>query len=263
MHAARTSKLASSMAILGLILVSALLVIVVNSSVLVNPTLPIQGGNRNGPSQTGTLTVRLLSNQNQTDKFANPSSIPRTFPVVGKSILVSQATNSSNPFGQVLVTDSRGNVSQNLAPGPYLVSLRDEALDINVPVTVSPGNETTVTINVDGTAHSLIYSEESGVHLAAGGAQSIVFVELRADVPVANVSDGVILEVHGAAPRSGYLVNATVISGQSPALGTQWLELGASGTVDPVNAASIVLTTWTYSAFIIVRPIGPFVVANA
>lgn len=252
-----------SMAVLGLIVVSTLIVLVLNSSILVNPTLPLQGGNRNGPSPTGMLTVRLLSNQDQSDRFVNPGASTRMFPIGDKSIVVSQSTNSSNPFSQVLVTDSRGNVSQALAPGLYLVSFRDEALGLNIPVEVFAGNETALSVNIYGRAHPLAYSEESGIRPSAGSAQSDMYVELLASVPVANVSEPVVLEVHGAAPGSGYLVNATVISSQPPTQGSEWLELGVAGAVNPVNATSIILTTWTSSAFVTVRPIGPLAVANA
>jgi hypothetical protein len=189
----------------------------------------------------------------------SPSPIPREFPVRDKSMLVNQATNSSNPFSQVLVTDSRGGVSQPLAPGPYVVNLKDEALDISIPVRIFSGNETTLVVDIYGTAYPLAYSEESGARPSAGGGpQSDMHVELRTSIQAANVTEPVILEVHGTAPGTGYLVNATVLSLQSPTQGAQWLELGAEGTVDPVNATAIVLTTWTFSAFVTVTPTGSF-----
>jgi hypothetical protein len=263
LRAARTSKLVSSMAILGLIVVSTLIVLVLNSSILANPMLPVQSGTPNASPRPGTLTVRLLSNQNQSNRFTSSSPIPKQFPVRDKSMLVYNATNSSNPFSQVLVTDSHGRVSQQLSPGPYVVNLKDETLDINITVMISAGNETSLVVTIYGTAHPLAFSEESGVSPTAGSARSNMYVELGASAPVANVTEPVVLEVHGTAPGSGYLVNATVISSQPPAQGTQWLELGAAETIDLVNATSIVLTTWTYSGYStvhpMVEPIGSFV----
>jgi hypothetical protein len=235
-----------------LIVLSLLIVLVLNSSTLGNPVLPFQGGRPGNTGPTGTLGVRLISNQNQSERFANPSPRPPPrgvlFPIVDKSVTVFQGANSSNTSSQVLVTDSGGFASQPLTPGAYVVNLRDETLDINVSVEITAGRLTTVTFDISGTAYPLVYSEESGVRPTAGNAQSNVYAELLAFTPVANVSEPVILEVHGTAPGSGYLVNATVLSRQPPTQGAEWLELGADGPVDPVNATSVVLTTWTYSA---------------
>jgi hypothetical protein len=251
----------SSMAILGLIVLSMLIVLILNSSSLVSPVLPIQGGTQSGaPGPDGTLVVQLLSNQNERDRLSNPTD--KLSAIGDKAMIVSQATNSSNPFSQVLVTDAGGAVSQSMSPGPYVVSLMDEALDINIPVQISPGNTTKLMVTIYGAAYPLIYSEESGVRPAAGSPQSNMYVELRSPTPVANVSEPVILKVYGTAPGAGYLVNATVVSRQQPTQGTQWLELGAAVMVDPVNATSIILTTWTYSSFIEVRPTGSVAPAN-
>jgi len=270
MRATRRSKLVSSAAILGLIVFSILIVIILDSSSLANPIMPFQGGPPNGNTgPTGTLAVRLVSNQNQSERFASPSPSPalrsRLFPVVDKSINVSQAINpsnpgnSSNPFSLVLATDASGYLSQQLPPGQYVVNLRDESLDVSFPVEIKAGNTTTLMVDIAGTAYPLVYSEESGVQPAAASLQSEVYAEVQASTAVANVSEPVVLEVHGTAPGSGYLVNATVLSRQSPAQGTEWLELAAAGPVDPVNATSIVLTTWTYSATITVEPTGSYV----
>ena len=56
------------------------------------------------------------------------------------------------------------------------------------------------------------------------------------------------------------MVNATVLGGLSPATNIQWLRLGTFDTVNPVNASSIILTTWTYSRYVSVFPI-PLVVS--
>lgn len=260
MHASRTSKVVSSVAILGLVVFSMLIVLVLNSSVLVNPTIPIQGGNRGvtqGPM--GKLTVTLVSNQDQgnNNKFASLGPVPKLFPIRDKPITVFQGANSSGGFSQMLVTDEFGSVSEQLSPGSYMVNLKDKALDVNIPVRVSAGNETTLIVTVDGTPYQLLFSEESGLQPTPGGAQSDMHAWLFATTPVANVGDGVILEVHGPNSRSGYLLNATVTSLQPPISGSEWLELGVAGTVNPVNATYMVLTTWTYSSSVSVHPMNP------
>lgn len=257
-RATRTTKLLSGVAILGLVVFSMLIVLILNSATLVNPTIPIQGGTHDvTPGPTGMLTVTLASNQDQSNKFTSNSAIPRLYPIRDKTITVLQTGNSSGGFNQMLVTDAQGSVSEQLSPGTYSVNLKDEALDVNIPVRVTPGNETTLQVTVDGAQYPLIYSEESGVLPMAGGVQSDMHAWLFATLPIAKVGDGVILEVHAASQRSGYLLNATVISLQPPVSGAEWLELGVAGPVDPVNATFIVLTTWTYSGSVSVHPLSP------
>jgi hypothetical protein len=253
LRAAKTPRLVSSMAILGFIAFSTLIVLILNSASLANPALPFQSGSPNGNAgPTGDLVLQLLSNQDERDRLSNPST--QLFAIGEKAMLVSQGTNSSSAFGQVMVTNTAGLARQELPPGRYVVNLRDESLNINIPVQVSAGNETTLKVVVLGAAYQLVYSEESGVHPVAGTAQSNVYVQLKSSTSVANVSQTVILKVRGAGQGAGYLVNATVVSRQPPTGGFQWLELGAVGAVNPVNATSMVLTTWTYSSSITVRP---------
>lgn len=258
LRAAKSSKLVSFLAVIGLIVTSILMLGLFNSAP-VSPTRTLQSG-RNSPKEalTGTLVVQLLTNQNESDRLSNPTN--QLLALGGKAMTVTEADNSSNPLATVLVTDATGRVSQELPPRHYVVDLVDETLSIEIPVQVSIGNETKVEVTIYGAAYPLVYSEESGVIPAAGGAQASMFVELRSSSPIANVSEPVLLRVHGAAPGVGYLVNATVIGQQPPSQGAQWLELGTEGMVDPVNATSIVLTTtWTYSSSITVQPIGGYV----
>jgi len=261
LRAAKTSKLVSALAILGLILVSLFTVLVLDSSSLVNPTIPLQNGNSNGtPGPTGVLVVQLHSNQNETDRLANPTS--GLFAVGEWPMTVAQATNSTNPTTYAMITDTSGGSLQDLPAGNYVVSLKVEALIIRIPVQVSVGNEAKVQVRIYGSAYSLLYSEESGVLPTAGSAQSNVFVRVNSTAPVANASEPVVLKVHEGAAGSGYLVNATVISRQPPSQGTQWLELGSAAALDPVNATSIVLTTWTYATYITIGPTGLYVSAD-
>jgi hypothetical protein len=257
LRAAKTSKLVSFIAIFGLIALSILIVLILDSSSLASPTLPFNGNTPNkNPGPTGILVVQLASNQNQSNSFPNPLNM--ALPVEHKEMTVSEVTNSSSQYSVVLRTDYRGYASQQLSPGPYVVNLQDESLNVNIPVKISVGNETDLVIKISGSAYPLVYSEESGVSPTAKGPQSNMYVELLAGTPVASVNERVILKVQGENSGTTYPVNATVLSSQPPIQGTQWLELGTATAVDPVNATSIVLTTWTYSSFIMVGPIVSF-----
>ncbi len=252
-RAAKSSRLVSALAILGLVLTSSLMVLILDSGSLANPTLPFENGNANAnPGPTGTLVVQLLTNQNESDKLSNPANT--LFHLGEKAMTVTPEDNSSNP--QVLITDVSGGVLEQLLPGHYVVRLVDETLSIKIPVQVFVGKETKLKVNIYGSAYPLAYSEESAVLPVVGKAQSNMFVQVRSSAPVANLSERVLLKVRGGAPGVGYLANATVLAQQPPAQGTQWLELGTGSTIDPLNATSIVLTTWTYSSFITVSPIG-------
>jgi len=242
------------MAILGLIATSILLVLFLNASSLANPTLPFQNNSPHPvPGPTGTLVVQIHTNQNETDSLSNPTS--KLFALGQKGLKVTAADNSTNL--RLMVTDTRGGSLQELAPGRYVVRLSDQTLSISVPVEIFAGNETKVKLTINGTAYPILYSEESGVVPTLGKVRSDMFVEIESSASVASVNDLVRLTVRGAAPGVGQLANATVLAQQPPTQGTEWLELGASTAINPVNATSIVLTTWTYSSVVTVQPYGP------
>jgi hypothetical protein len=256
---AKSSTTTSSLSIFGLILISIVLVLFLNSASIANPTLPIQSANPKAvPGPTGTLVVQVHTNQNQTDVLSNPTN--RLFPLGERAITVTLADNSSSPT--LLITDTQGGALQQLAPGRYVVRLPDPTLNIKVPVQIFVGNETKVKLTISGAAYPVVYSEVTGVLPVAGKVQSDMFVEVRSSAPVANVSDQVLLKVRIGA-LGGTLANATVLAQQPPTSGNEWLELGASTPIDPVSATSIVLTTWTYSSSITVQPIGTYVSADA
>jgi len=238
---------------LGLIGTSILLVLFLNASSIANPTLPFHDKSPNPvPQPTGTLVVQVHTNQNETDGLSNPTN--RSFPLGEKGLTVTTADNARGP--QVMITDTQGGALQELAPGRYVVRLSDQTLSIKVPVQIFAGNETKVKLTITGTAYPVVYSEESGVVLAAGKVRSDMFVQLRSSASVASVDDLVLLRVRGGAPGVGYTANATVLAQQPPTQGTEWLELGTSTTINPVNATSIFLTTWTYSSAVTIQPIG-------
>jgi hypothetical protein len=249
---------------LGLIASSTLIVLILESSSVVNPVLPFLGTPPKGtPGPTGTLAIRLISNQNQSEKFVNPNPRPppavRPFPIVAKSMVVSPADNSSSSLSEVIFTDSQGLATKLLSPGQYVVNLKEKTLDVNIPVAITAGNQTTVVVDVLGTAYPVSYSEDSGFGPSGIGVQSSMYAQLRTSASVAEVNERVILEFHGTAPGSGHLVNATVMMSRPPSQGTQWLDLGAAGTLDPANSTSIFMTTWSYSTFTSVQTPGMFV----
>ena len=250
---AESNRATSALAILGLIFTSVLMVLVLNASSLANPTLPFQNNSPNPvPGPTGTLVVQVHTNQNETDMLSNPTN--RSFALGQKGVYVTVADNSSNP--QTMITDTKGGSLQELAPGRYVVRLSDQILSIRVPVQIFAGNETKVKLTINVTAYPVVYSEESGVVPTVGKVRSDMFVELQSSASVASVNDQVLLKVRGGAPGVGYLANATVLAQQPPTQGAEWLELGASTAINPVNATSISLTTWTYSSVVTIEPIG-------
>src|SRR5712664_128190 len=177
LRTAKSTRLTSSLAILGLIGTSAVLVLFLNASTLANPMLPFQNTPPNAvPGPTGTLVVQVHTNQDENDMLSNPTSQP-VFAIGEKAMTVTVADNSSSP--QILITHTLVGVLQNRAPGRYVLRLADQTLNIKVPVQIFVGNETKVKITVQGTAYPLLYSEESGVLLKGGKAQSNMIVELR------------------------------------------------------------------------------------
>lgn len=251
MRPGRSSKLISALAILGLILISTFMVILLNSSLLLT-TVPRRtngGANTTSSGVEGGLLVQLFTNQNESNGLANPTS--QVVPLGNKTVRVT----SSKAITDVLVTDFRGVLLAEFPPGQYVVNIKDQTLNMSIPVEISAANETDLAVTIYGAAFPLVYSEESG-GLTPGGVQSSLYVELQSDTPVANVSQPVILDVNGATPGTGHQVNATVVAGKPPNQGTQWLELGTTGMVDAVDATSIVLTTWTYTSNIFILPAG-------
>ncbi len=254
-RAGKSSRVTSALAILGLILVSIVMVLVLNSGSLVNPTLPFSNSSpNNNPGPTGTLVVQLRSNQNESDRLSDPTNT--VIPLGEKPMVVMSADNTSAHYVQAMITNTRGDVLQELAPGDYIVRIIDQTLVIRIPVSISLNNVTKVVVNISGKAYPLTYSEESGIVPVGGKAQSNMFVELRSSTPVANVSEPVLLKVRGGAPGVGYLANATVLARQLPAQGNEWLELGAETIINPVNATAIVMTTWSFTSSTSVAPIG-------
>jgi len=252
LRAAKSSKLVSALAIMGLIVISLLMVLVLDASSFVNPLAPVGNGSsglKQGP--TGTLVVDLFTNQNETDRILLPMT---TLIPLGEWPVTVAQVNSSQHFS--MITNTQGGSLQQLAAGSYVVSFQDESLKVNIPVQVALGNVTRLEVKVYGTAYPLAYSEESGVLLTAGSPQSAMYVEVRSSTPVANASEPVILKVHGVIQGTGDLIPATVISYEPPSQGTQWLELGTSAPLNPVDASEIYLTTWTYSQLITTTPIG-------
>jgi hypothetical protein len=266
--ARRSSKLVSALAILALIVVALLMIDVFDSATLANSAIPLGGGGPNahghpGPAillPNGTLIVTLVSNQN--GSAALPTN--RTLPLVAWPVTVT-SINSSNPFTQpyVLTTNRAGVALRQLPAGPYAVQVQDETLNVTIPVQVLAGNETQVSVRVSGAVYQLLYSEEVGVLLTASSAQYGMYAELRSSTSVANLTEPVFLNVEEGTAGEGYLVNATVLAQQSPSQGTQWLELGTASAVDPLDATSIYVITWTYSSLVTVTPVGPDVPINA
>jgi hypothetical protein len=258
LRSAKSSNVTSTMAVLGLIIISVLMVLVLNSSSLVNPVSPPTGPPPNSPGgPTGTLVLYLVSNTNESNPISNPTD--GQIPISGLAAIVSLVTNSSStPLTQpqLMTTAKDGIATRPFPPGSYLIRFPIEALNVQVPVHVSAGNQTVVNIAVFGTAYQLLYSEESNVVPTNVGVRMSMYAEVGASSSVANDSEQVILKMHEGTGVGGYLLNATVVSQQPPAAGKEWLEMGASSALNPVNVTSIYLTTWRYISLVTVGPEG-------
>lgn len=257
MPASKPSRRFSALAILGLIIISLLMVVVLDSSSLVNPVVPLTGTPNQSPLPAGTLVLELFSNQNESDRLSNPTN--QQFPIVGWSSILSQASNASSPYTQlyILTTNESGIVAQSLPAGPYILHLDVEALNAKIPIDVFAGNETLMSVRVFGAAYQLLYSEESNLVPTVAGAQSNIYVEINSSTSVADAGEQILLKAHEGNGGAGYLVNATVVSERPPTGGKQWLELGTASSFDPVNVTSIYLTTWRYYPFTTVEPMNP------
>jgi hypothetical protein len=276
LRTAKTSRLTSVMAILGLITFSVVMVLLLNASSLVNPILPAQNSNTDkSPGPVGVLMVQLYSNMNQSELTNNHGRGYFEFPVASKTVTLLQATGSNDTSGTGTRTTTTGSLSNDanfslienfttnsqgffmhmLVSGSYVVNVGDESLDINLPVKVIAGNQTTLTVYFSGQRYPLAYSEESQVTPTASGPRSDIFVAVDSAVSVASVNESVRLEViDPSLSFGGYQVNATVLAArESSSQATQWLELGATGSIDPLQATSIAMTTWTYTSQVTVE----------
>lgn len=255
MRRAKTSRWVSALSILGLILVSVLMVLVLDASSLVNPTIPLGSGspnNKQGP--TGALVVDLFSNTNETSRLSLPTN--SQYPIGEWPVTVTQVTNSSTPTTYALITDTKGGAYQQVSPGKYTVSFTVESITIKVPVTVQLQNVTRAIITVTGADFPIVYSEESTGVLTPGGIQSSMYVEVAASSPIVNASEPVVIKSQEAVAGQGRIADATVITQEPASHGTEWLQLVTQQPFSPVNATSIYLTTWTYSAYVTMTPIG-------
>lgn len=249
MRAAVSTRTVSALAVLGLVAVSVLLVLIVNTASVVNPSLPVSGGNPSrSPTSGGILFVQVISNQNQTDKISDP--LDRWYALGGLSVTVSQENGSGAVQEYVMTTDRDGQALQYIPGGSYVVQIQDETVDAQIPVQVSVGNETKLEVSFNGAEYPLLYSEDTGLVPTAGGPQSSMYVEVGSAATVAIANEPVVLRVAEGGRGAEYSVNATVVSQEPPSGGTQWLVLGTGVPVDPAGATSISLLTWTYSTFI-------------
>jgi hypothetical protein len=264
------SKAVNAAAILGLIVLTALMFDVFDTSNLLNPTAPRIANpphvsppppTQGGPN--GTLVIFVTSNQNTTNRFAPPtnaSSGAEGVPVLvtfAEAIIPVQAEYSWRTNAQGLT----GCIGCLLA-GLYVVSIQYDGLNMTIPTNVFAGNQTLVQVSLTEKAYQLTYSENWGVLVTPGSAQYTMFAKVSSSAPVANVGQPVFLTMEEpASPGLGYSVNATVVSEGASTMGTQWLQLGTPSPVnlnyyDDDDATSIpFLTFWTSSTTTTVGPI--------
>jgi hypothetical protein len=243
--------LVSAVAILALIVVAALSVAVIDSHAISDPLQRDLVRPASAPlPKTGTLFVRLVSNQNFTSVVSSPLGAPVPVPRWPMTLTtINSSVISAAPIP--LSTDVHGVAIATLLPGVYVLRTPYNTLDIEVPLKILSGNTTLVQLSVTEGAYSLLYSEAADV-----GAQPSAYVALRSATTVASVGERVTLDVQQRGSGGAYQVYATVVSELPPAQGTQWLELDSTQTVDLAGAASVLFATWAYTTSITVGAIG-------
>ena len=244
-----SSVLVSAVAVLALVVVASLSVALIDSHAISDPLQRDLIRPADAPlPKPGTLSVRMLSNQDFKSVVASPLKTPAPVPKWPMTLTtINSSVVSVAPIS--LSTDAEGSVVASLLPGDYILRAPYNTLNIEIPVRILGGNTTSVQLNVTEGAYSLLYSEASDV-----GAQPSVYVEVGSSTQVANVSEPVTLQVLNEGPGNGYEVFATVVSDQPPSQGTQWLELDSRVPVDLSGAASVLLATWAYSTSTTVTP---------
>jgi hypothetical protein len=264
------SKAINAAAILGLIVLTALMFDVLDTSNLLNPTAPRIANpphvsppppTQGGPND-GTLVIFVTSNQNTTDRFAPPANASSGAEGVPVLVTFAEATIPVQA-GYSWRTNAQGLTGciECLPAGLYVVSIRYDGLNMSIPTNVFAGNQTLVQVSFTEKAYQLIYSENWGVLVTPGSAQYTMFAKVSSSAPVADVGQTVFLTMEeSASPGLGYSVNATVVSEGAPTMGTQWLQLGTPAPVnlfyDDDNATSTsFLTVWTSSTTTTVGPI--------
>jgi hypothetical protein len=245
----RSSRLLIAASLSALVVLASLMVVLINASPssvqlqrnFIRPVI--------APPGEGYLLVEMTSNEN----FSSVVSMPLggQAPVVGWPLNVTPANSSVvAAIESSIITGRHGLALAQLVSGTYVLQTVYQTLDIALPVVISTDDVTEVRIGVTEGAYPTLYSEEGSL-----GAQSSVYVEVPSSTQVANSSQQVVLEVQNTGARSAYEVHATVASAQQPVLGTEWLNLVTAAPFDPVNADSMLLTTWRYSA--LVQPPAP------
>lgn len=242
LRAARSSRLVSGVAVVALIAVASLSVLVIDSHTLANPLQRDLIRPADAPlPKTGTLSVRMFSNQDFSSIVSEPLQTPMPVPRYPMLVItVNSSVVSEAP--QSMTTDSNGVAHLSLLPGGYVLRLIYNTLRIEIPVQIRSGNTTSVGLNVSENAYHLLYSEAADV-----GGQPSLYAELSSSASVANVTERVTLQVKNGETGFGSQIFATVLSEQPPSQGTQWLELGSLEPFDLASAATVLLATWTYS----------------
>jgi len=246
-----SSRLVSAAAVLAMVAVATLSVVVIDSHAISDPLQRDLVRPADAPlPKSGTLMVRMFSNQDFSTVVSNPLATPIPVPRWPMTLItINSSVVSAAPIS--LTTDAGGVALTKLLPGEYVLRAPYNTLSIEIPVRIFGGNTTTVELNVTEGAYPLLYSEAADV-----GAQPSVYVDLRSSAAVANVSEPVTLQVRNEGPGNGYEVFATVVSEQPAAQGTQWLQLDSRVPVDFSTAATVLLATWAYSSSVTVRPTG-------
>ncbi len=233
----------STLVLLGLVLTSGVLVLILDSSALVSPMLPIRGSGGN-PNQgpTGILVVTLYTDLNVTNPFADPRP-GASNPIGEQSLGVYRASNTST-LVVPLFTSVNGIAVARLSPDDYVVKMARDSQNIAIPVRVNADNVTRLTVRVVATSYPVSYAEVSAASPTALSYHETLYVQIHAPSTAAKFNDTVLVKLRGGA--TGQIANATV-TGVQQAGDNVWLVLDSAYSINPVSATEMTVTTYTYS----------------
>ena len=237
----RSSKLADSAIVAGLIVSSLLLLLILNG--VPQPGAPVRTiRNANGPAD-GFLLVVLGTNQDPKNPISDPSN-STLFPIAGKHIFILNQTDPSLAPRE-LVTNGSGLANSSLPPGKYVVRFDDYTVHPAIPVLITKGNATILGVRVGASLAPAIASEFSDLKSSGVAAEGSNYFLIHSAVRVANVSDSMVVKVRGPG-ASLQVANATVI-GERLATGGLWLQMRILSELNLTASSGVDLTVYGYS----------------
>jgi hypothetical protein len=245
----RSSRLANSLILTGLIAYSLLLVVVLNG--VPEPVAPVRTIlTPSDKAADGFLLIILGTNQDPNHPTADPSN-SSLFPIAGKQIMVLNQTDPGS-FPHQLMTNGSGVANSSLIPGRYVVKFDYHTLHPVIPVVVTKGNLTILGVRVTGILAPAIFSEFSDLSSTGVPGQGTDVLLIHSPLRVANLSDSMIVKVRGPG-TAVQIANATVI-GERLVTDGLWLQMGVPSELNTSGSSGVDLTVYAYSYEVVTVP---------